>query len=541
MISYKHKLPAMRVDGKANGTYNNEELVMPGVLTTTDPRLGYFLHGLHNIVADDRRLVFIDGKKLGCSLNWIRDHVHQMKAFKHWEYDLRSFLDFIIETQRDDGMFYELIKQLDDGHWQFVDPESRVIYNEDNLALVRLEIESDIEYLVVEGAMQVFRVTGNTVWLSAILPKLERGIDYMTSSPDRWDPEHGLCKRGATIDTWDFAYGVPNNNRRIEKTTPMSIHHGDNTGVYQAMQMLAWMNRRLGYDYKAAVWEDRAEKLRQNIMRYLWNGSYFIHMLPLNHNGVDDNEAVRLSLSNSYALNRGILTLAEKRSIVEEYMRRRKTTDAFAEWFSIDPPYLDFNGNKPGHYVNGAISPFTAGELAKGAFTCGYESYGWDILSRCMEMFERDGSIYFLYDPITQQKQGGGPSGWGAAALLSAIDEGLAGIEDMDFGYHHIRFSPRFPVTPYRELRYITGYEKTDTVVDLRWIWTDEGMRYTLTAPAETVDCHIYLPDGYAATSVTVNGEAADYILSMVGTSHYVDFTVKASGKVDIELLLQKQ
>ena len=540
MIPYQNKLPAMHVGGKNNGTYNNWELVMPGLLTTTDYRLGEFLHQLHNIIADDRRLVFIDGKKLACSLNWIRDHVHQMKAFKHWEYDIRSFLDFIIDTQREDGMFFELIKQLDDGHWQFVSPESRVIYNEDNLALVRLEIESDIEYLVVEGALQVFRVTGDTVWLEGILPKLEKGIDYMTSSPDRWDPDYGLCKRGFTIDTWDFAYGRPGTNRKIEEDTPMSLHHGDNTGVYEAMCILAWMNRRLGYAYKALVWEDRAARLRENIMRHLWNGKFFTHMVHLNHNGADDLEETRLSLSNSYALNRDILTPEESRSIIKEYIARRETTDAFAEWFSIDPPYPEFNGYKPGKYVNGAISPFTAGELAKGAFRCGYEAYGWDIITRCMELLERDGSIYFLYDPKTEEPQGGGPSGWGAAALLSAVDEGLAGIEDMDWGYKIIRFSPRFPVTHYRELRYITGYEKTDVTVDLRWIWAEDGMRYTLTSPAETVDAHIYIPEGKTVSGVTINGREQAYTLSAIGRSVYADFQTNASGILDMEILFTK-
>ena len=33
----------------------------------------------------------------------------------------------------------------------------------------------------------------------------------------------------------------------IHPDTPMSIMHGDNTGVYQAMNQLAWFNRRLGY------------------------------------------------------------------------------------------------------------------------------------------------------------------------------------------------------------------------------------------------------------------------------------------------------
>ena len=161
MIEFKHKLPAMNIDGRKNGTYNNTELAIPGVLTTLDYNLGEFLHKLRVNIYEGRAMVFIDGRYMMVNKNWIRDHVHIMKAMKHFEYELRNFLDFIIETQRSDGQYYELIKQLDDGHWKMVDEDCRVIYPDDNLALVRLELEADIEYLVVEGAMQYYQTTGD--------------------------------------------------------------------------------------------------------------------------------------------------------------------------------------------------------------------------------------------------------------------------------------------------------------------------------------------------------------------------------------------
>lgn len=74
---------------------------------------------------------------------------------------------------------------------------------------------------------------------------------------------------------------------------------------------------------------------------------------------------------------------------------------------------------------------------------------------------ERDGSISFLYSPDGTQQKRGGPSAWGAAAFISAVDEGLAGIQDIGVSYDEMLFSPKFPVAPYSELRYITGYEMT--------------------------------------------------------------------------------
>ncbi len=537
MIAFEHKLPAMRINGRKNGNSNNTELAIPGILTTLDPRLGNFMHTLRANIYKGRSMVFIDGQYMMVNKNWIRDHVHVLKAMKHFEYELTRFLQFIIDTQRADGQFYELIKQLDDSHWKMVDEDCRVLYPEDNLSLVRLELEADIEYLVVEGVWQCYRVTGDDQWLASVLPALELGINYMTSAPKRWNEELGLCIRPFTIDTWDFIpEAFSEQDRRIHENEPMSAMHGDNSGVWQAMRLLAWFHRRLGHEAEAAAWEARADTLRENIFRHLWNGKYFIHQLHIGHDGLDDKESERLSLSNTYDINRGLTDLAQSRSIIEEYMRRRETTEKFAEWFTVDPAYECFLKYKDGSYVNGAISPFTAGELALAAFRNGYEAYGWDIIARFMEMVEKDGDVFFLYHPDARPQPELGPSAWGAAALLNAVDEGLAGIVDGDTGYGKICFSPRFPVTPYTELRYFTGYEKSEKIVDVRYILRDEGMRYDMASPATVLEGHILLPAGKTCRALTVNGEPTAYTCTMVADSPYVDFHTAGTGKYNIEI-----
>lgn len=539
MIEFKHKLPAMHVEGRENGTYNNVELGFPSILTTLDPKLGMFIRSLRNCILNERSLVFIDGKILMCDKNWIRDHTHVMKAMRHWETDLHKFLDFIIETQREDGQFYELIKQEDDRHWSYVNEDCSIMYPDDNLSLVRLELEADIEYLVVESAVYYYKTCGDNEWLKWALPHLEKGIDYMTSDKKRWNAELGLVIRPFTIDTWDFTNSPDTaTNRRINDGEPMSAMHGDNSGVYSAMLNLAWLNRRLGNDDKARSWEERAEVLRKNMFKHLWNGKYFMHQLHIGHDGVDDKENERLSLSNTYDINRGVTDLAQSRSIIEEYMKRRGETDWFAEWFTIDPPYEKFHSYGPGRYVNGAISPFTAGELAKAAFCNGYEAYGWDIIERFMKLEERDGAVYFLYDTDSTPQPEGGPSAWGAAALISAIDEGLAGICDDGVNYDRMRFAPKFSVTPYTELRYITGYEVSGAMIDVRYILTDEGMRYDVYSPAKHIDVHMLVPAGRNVKSVCLNSADIEFEICNVGESKYVDFAIDniCGGKVSIEL-----
>ena len=537
MIEFKHKLPAMNIDGKQNGTYNNIELGFPSVLTTVDSKLGLFIRQLRNSINDERSLVFIDGKILMVNKNWIRDHVHTMKGMRHWEYALKPFFDFIVDTQREDGQFYELIKQMDDEHWKMVNEDCRVLYPDDNLSLVRLELEADIEYLVVEGAVYIYKTTGDDEWLKKVLPKLEKGINYITSDKKRWDSERGLVKRPFTIDTWDFTNSPDSSyNRRINPNEPMSIMHGDNSGVYQAMNQLAWFNRRLGNDQAAKEWEKRAETLKDNMFKYLWNGKFFIHQLHINHTGIDDKENVRLSLSNTYDINRGITNYAQSKSIIEEYIERRNTTKFFSEWFSIDPPYPKFLSYEPGQYVNGAISPFTAGELAKAAFNNGFEEYGWDIITRFMKLIERDGVAYFLYYPDSTPHPDLGPCAWGAAAFISAVDEGLAGINDIGVNYDEIFFAPRFPVTQYTELRYITGYEVSGAMVDVRYILTEDGMRYDVYSPAKAIKAHIMLPKGKECKELFVNGNKSDFEIEHIEKSSYVNFEVSGEKNLSFEI-----
>ena len=538
-IPFTRPLPTL---AKGSSVNNNPEWAVPGVFTDAGRELGFFLKTLRDTIAANRRLIRIDGRTLVCNHNWVRDHTHQMKGWGHWEHDSTSFLDFILDHPRADGMLYELVKQLDDSHWRMVDGTSRKLFLEDHMALARLDLEADVEYLAVEAAHRWWRMRGDTDWLAKRLPTLEKAIDWQTSDPQHWNAKYGLCIRPFTIDTWDFVPSASTGqDRRIHPWEPLPAMHGDNTGVYQAMRQLAAMNRALGRTEKAADWERRAAELKANVMRHLWNGRYFIHQKFFDgEKGLDDKEDVRLSLSDAYALNRGILTGDQCRSIVDEYQARRKTTKSFAEWFTVDPPYAPtFASHAAGTYVNGAISPFTAGELARGAFDCGREAYGWDILSRFMKMVERDGAVYFLYNPkdATSISAKIGPSAWGAAALLNAVDEGLAGVVNAGIGYDRIAFSPRWPVTPYANVRYLTGYEALGRIVDCRHVRTDAGMRYRLESPAKVVDVHLLLPEGKDPAVFYVNGAKADFVLVTVDASRYLDATLPSADCLDLEVL----
>ena len=492
-----------------------------------DEPLEKFIRTLSRTVHNDKFTFMVDGKPYMAHPKWIRDHIHEMKAFKHWEYDLKEYIDFIINHQHKDGFFYEMVQDDSDYHCTVVSDDFKLHLPDSQLTFVRLEVEADIEYLMVEGAVTVYKATGDENWIKSILPALEKGINYMTSHPKRWSEKYGVVKRPFTIDTWDFvSTHTEKDIRYILPDTPMSVMHGDNSGVYQAMLQLAWLNERFGNQTKAKEWTERACELKTNLDKLCWNGKFYTHQYHLGHSGIDNNECNRLSLSNTYDINRNFTSPEQTQCIIDEYKRRKENSDCFAEWFSVDPPYTRFGNHLSGSYINGAICSLTAGELAKAAFNNSEEAYGWDIIKRLIKIVDDNGELFFMYNPKTGKNAGGGPSGWGAAAILSALEEGLFGLRDNGICFDEMYFSPTLAITDYKDIKYITGYQVSHTFIEMQYRHKDTKEIYKLTCPSKKIECHILLPNGFKPQKVMINNKEQEYIITNHNSSSYVDFTI---------------
>jgi len=55
----------------------------------------------------EMKKVTLDGKERLMFVSWIRDHIHTMKAYKYWEKDLGSYLDFFLGRQTSKGMYFD--------------------------------------------------------------------------------------------------------------------------------------------------------------------------------------------------------------------------------------------------------------------------------------------------------------------------------------------------------------------------------------------------------------------------------------------------
>lgn len=487
-------------------------------------RLGYELDG-----------VYIHGyRSPDSALLWLRDHYYQGRGFAYFDSDVTSLLDAFEREQQPDGSLPDFVARPD---W--------------NIEAMRTPVEADVEYLYVQAVYEAWQMTGDDAWLRGKLPSMQAALNYTLSDPLRWEPNLGLVKRPFTIDTWDFEYGptttdpstgAPAPRHWIDEQTKWGIFHGDNTGMAEALRSLAAVEDYFGQPANADYHRRMADAIMGRLNALSWNGRFFTHhvkLVPYDVPGV--NEAEQLSLSNAIALNRGVLTTGQGQAIVGEYLRRLNRNShiaAFGEWWSIDPPFPEGSfglagrkGERPGEYVNGGVMPLVGGELARGAFRYGYERYGFNILDRYVALINATNATFLWYYPTGAPGIGSPETiptdGWGASAMIGALMEGAAGIEDQGVRYSDVTLSPRWPAHDQVQQAYVVArYAASDGYVAYRWRHSRERGIEVLTLAAtgsgEQLRMRLLLPnDTKQVSAIYLNGQPVPPRTALVGESLY--------------------
>jgi hypothetical protein len=309
------------------------------------------------------------------------------------------------------------------------------------------------------------------------------------------------------------------------------------------------LHYRLGDPERGEFWGARALDLRERMNALCWNGQFYTHfekLGPVEIPGVD--ESAQLSLSNPMAINRGAATHEMAASIIQEYRRRRVNGEAFAEWYSIDPPFPDgvFGDEKlvAGAYVNGGIMPLVGGELAKAAFDHGFEEYGVDILRRYHALISEKGESYLWYFPdgtpasveTSTSPEAQPTDGWGSSAMLYALVNGLAGIEDLGRGFDAVQLSPRWPAAGVEEAEVSVEYEASGAAFRYNYRARPGGIEMEIDTAGSAVTFHVLLPAATTPRRVRVDGREETFETGRIRESNYLNLTSSVSGRTTLEI-----
>jgi len=325
--------------------------------------------------------------------------------------------------------------------------------------------------------------------------------------------------------------------------------HGDLSGYFEAFVLMSALHARFGDERIARYWERRAAEFRTAMNETCWNGRFYTHFVkitPVTIDGVD--EAAQLSLSNPMAINRGAADHGQAVSILREYQRRGAEGRAFADWFSIDPPFPDgiFGDERlvRGAYVNGGIMPLVGGELARAAFEHGFEAYGAGILAKYHAMISAKGEAYLWYFPdgrpssveTSTSPEAQPTDGWGSSAMAWALVEGLAGVVDRGRTLDAVRLSPRWEAAGVDEADVSVGYPASGASMEYRYQRCQDRITLEVTAAGAQVQWHVLLPEGRRAAQARCDGREVEVRNVTVERSPYADGACGIQGRARIEI-----
>ena len=503
----------------------------------------------------------LGGKPRNTFVPWIRDHVHVMKAMKYVHPDMKSFIEFYLENQTSEGIYFDYYYPLSNKgigwRMKIFDQRYWKVLAEDQIQMHRLPVEADLEYLLVEGVYAVMQSTGDIDFVKKWLPALVKGINYSMTDPLRWSKKYQLIKRGYTLDTWDFMQlplsrdeytksggDIQKGIFDIDSKTPMGIMHGDNSGMYAACNQLSKMFAAVRDQKEADKWKKQANGFRTRTNKTCWNGKFYAHFVeddPMpSYLHMDQKNT--LSLSNPYDINRGLPTEEMAESIIKTYkdLKESNKANSFAEWYvvypAVQPHFADY---KPGSYMNGGVNTIVGGELAKAAFQHGYEQYGVDILQRIMDLVKKhNGDLPVSYTPEGKVDEGI-PDNWGQAAVYSALIEGLAGIVDKGVQFSEVEISPRWLAAGKDEATVTVNYEPTGKRIGYSYVHDGKKreIKLSVTQNPGTCTTRILLPANVVSAKAFVNNKPVTSSIEKRNKSVYVVLKNLRGSDPDVKIL----
>jgi hypothetical protein len=136
-----------------------------------------------------------------------------------------------------------------------------------------------------------------------------------------------------------------------------------------------------------------------------------------------------------------------------------------------------------------------------------------------------------MFLPPWNDVSSGMPNNWGAAALVAAIVEGLAGVTDQGIAFNKARIAPRWAAMGVRGAKVAVRYPASQGYVRYEYRCDESGRQVTVdfTGSAEECEVAVLVPPGVAPGHAMLDGNETRMEMSRVESSLYAVLQVKGA------------
>ncbi len=407
-------------------------------------------------------------------------------------------------------------------------------------------ITTDEETSLIHAAYLYYNMAYDSDWLQKpinglpIIERLNLAADWLYRH--RLDADLQLLWRGHTTDWGDVKFekgpGYTDYNPAQDHLT-VSIY--DQALAYMALIELARMNAAVGQTARADEWQSKAEALKQQTNRLLWQadkGFYLIHahITPLEHSF---DEASMVSIANALAVYAGLTDFEQSAVIFKRLEEARLAAGAKKPGLSIYPYYpnqwpnlfFDYLGMGYGNYQNGGVWDWWGGVQIKAEFSHGFAEIALvHLLQVANDWQKHPGNIIEWQSTTDSRHEGSHYYSAAAGTMGSAIIEGFFGVDLTGQG---LTLQPRLGLND----GFIRVYQAaTDRYAAYSYDWDQNVTRLDYgTNAAGAVTVKLLKLRSENVREVTIDGAPVQFTVETVGHDTYTVFSAPA-GQHRIEI-----
>jgi len=178
--------------------------------------------------------------------------------------------------------------------------------------------------------------------------------------------------------------------------------------------------------------------------------------------------------------------------------------------------------DRVGVCVYGLNNPYPDKIVKNIQLSCAENSTKWMILG----ITASDYPVHFVPGIIS----GGIPDNWGAAAVLYALVEGLAGIKDQGVAFDRALIAPRWEAADVDRVSTSIKYEASQGYVAYDYKMEENQLNLTFTGNDDDFDLQLLIPKDVKIKRVLLNEQEVEWQLKKVENSNYLCTQSKKRG-----------
>ncbi len=189
--------------------------------------------------------------------------------------------------------------------------------------------------------------------------------------------------------------------------------------------------------------------------------------------------------------------------------------------------------NSIGTYLWGFNNPNKDKTIASIEFNGTDGSEKWIVMGVTVS----DEPVFFMPSPVSY----GAPDNWGAAAVIYALLEGLAGLKDTGIAFNKATLAPRWDAAGVKEVEATAKYEASGGYLSYKYKKPDDNtFEVEFTGSGKNTAVKILIPKGKKLSGITLNGKSLEAAQTeTIENSEYAVVNAKGVGvhKVEIKLV----